>query len=189
MKSLTISTILSFYLATCLAMTDTVKLLYNDGFSYKEIDIPLNATEVVLSKDIRTGSQQMPITDVYAAQILSKHEEKAVFCAFHAIRGSEEETFNTNETFAGTYDWPSRKSEDEEESLVIVEAVNAEFVTPLHYTSPPQNVEMVSCYAVDSKGLSNKNIFELCESMIPWHILWRLWIAFPRSAIRQYFNN
>lgn len=179
-----------------------MKLLYNDGFSYNEIDIPLDATEVVQGIDIRTGSRQIPITDIYATQILSKHEENAVFCAFHATRGSEKETSfrgseeeasNTAGTFKRIYEWLSRKNkdedvgegEDDEESLVIIGAVDAEFDTPLQYYSVPQDAEMVSCYVIDSEGLSDRNLVELYKSVIPLSILKYLWFARQETVRRK----
>ena len=194
MKSLIIFTTFSYYLATCLAMTDTVKLLYNDGTLYNEIDIPITATEVVQDIDIRTGSQQIPITDIYATQILSKHEEKAVFCTFQAIRGSEketsirgseEETSNTAGIFKRIYERLSRNNndedvgedEDEEESLVVVGAIDAIFDTTAHFTSPPQNVEMVSCYVIDPEGISKPFLYSLYRSIITHSIVRQLFDA------------
>ena len=148
MKCLIISTIFSLYLASCLAATNTVKFRYNDGFSDHEIDIPLDADEIMLDRIVQTGSQLIPRTNVHAAQIVGVPLYNDVFCVYFA---------------------------EEEELLTPVGIADGVTNTATRYLEPPQAVTLVTCYVYDPHGMNENERFELQKSIVPEDILERLW--------------
>ena len=127
MKFISIPTILFLYYSTCIATDDIVKFLYNDGISYNEIEVPLRPTQDSKGRSIRTGSLNIPTTDVYAARILSGPDD--VYCIYET-----EFTYPRGNERGG-----------EQRRLKKIGRTAYKFNTIMHYTSPPQDVIRITC--------------------------------------------
>lgn len=130
MKPIFLSTILYLFYTGCFATNDIVRFVYNDGFSYNEIEIPLRATKDERDRSIRTGSSNIPIADIYAARILSGPED--VRCVFEAVS-------------------KNLKTVDEKGNPRLKKVGRAVYKlnTVMQYTSPPQDVVQITCSVDD----------------------------------------
>lgn len=138
MKLISLSSILYLFYTMCLATDDIVRFVYNDGFSYNEIEIPLRATKDARDWSIRKGSWNIPMADIYAARILSGPED--VWCVFEAV----------SKNFRKVDEKGNPRLRKVGRALYKLETV-------MQYTTPPQDVVQITCSVGDfyyNKGLT-----------------------------------